>query len=217
MLCKAFAHKPSNNFWRMQCILGWGNDKKPIGNKKKKEERPRQQWTFQQKDPNAMDINTMSTEQQDKAMRKGLCFGCGKQGHLSRDCPTQKKPITVSLTPPSYASNGLVSTPELAKLLGSFWLSDKHINMMIEELLLNLKNTPKDNVQLVNLLFVMEIWKASQRKSPWEVILPIAHLTNSLDCWNDWFQVANIFLQLAHFGYNTIQNTWKMNNFSTIN
>ena len=44
----------------------------------------------------------MTTEQQDEAMKKGLCFGCGKQGHLSRDCPTKKRPTTSS-TPMSYA------------------------------------------------------------------------------------------------------------------
>ena len=49
-----------------------------------------------------MDIDTMSTKQQDEAMKKGLCFGCRKQGHLSRDCPTKKKPTTSSM-PPSYA------------------------------------------------------------------------------------------------------------------
>ena len=50
-----------------------------------------------------MDIDAMTTEQRDEAMKKGLCFRCGKQGHLSRDCPTKKRP-TMSSTPPSYAS-----------------------------------------------------------------------------------------------------------------
>ena len=34
-----------------------------------------------------MDINSMTTEQQAEAMKKGLCFGCRKQGHLNKDCP----------------------------------------------------------------------------------------------------------------------------------
>ena len=92
-----------DNFRRMQCILGRGNNKKPVGNDKKKEERPGQWWIIPRRDPNAMDIDTMTTEQWDEAMRKGLCFGCGKQGHLSRDCLTKKKPTTANSTPPSYA------------------------------------------------------------------------------------------------------------------
>ena len=51
-----------------------------------------------------MDIDAMTTEQRDEAMKKGLCFGWGKQGHLSRDCPTRKKPTMMSSMPPSYAS-----------------------------------------------------------------------------------------------------------------
>ena len=43
-----------------------------------------------QKDPNAMDVDAMSTEQQAEAMKKGLCFGCGKQGHCNADCPDKK-------------------------------------------------------------------------------------------------------------------------------
>ena len=50
-----------------------------------------------------MDIDAMTTEQREEAMKKGLCFGCGKQGHLGRDCPTKKRPMTSS-TPLSYAS-----------------------------------------------------------------------------------------------------------------
>ena len=49
-----------------------------------------------------MDIDAMTTEQRDEAMKKGLCFRCRKQGHLSRDCPMKKRPTTSS-TPPSYA------------------------------------------------------------------------------------------------------------------
>ena len=57
----------------------------------------------------------MSTEQQDEAMKKGLCFGCGKQGHLSRDCPTRKKPTAVSSTPLSYASTWAPATTSMQK------------------------------------------------------------------------------------------------------
>ena len=99
-----WAQKIDNNFWRMQRILGQSSNKKSLMmNEKKKEERPGRWWTFQRKDPNAMDIDAMTTKQWDEVMKKGLCFGCGKQGHLSRDCLTKKRPTTSS-TPPSYAS-----------------------------------------------------------------------------------------------------------------
>ena len=75
----------------MQHILGQGNDKKLMNNEKKKEERSRRRWTFQRKDPNAMDIDAMTTKQRDEAMKKGLCFGCGKQGHLSSGLPDEEK------------------------------------------------------------------------------------------------------------------------------
>ena len=86
----------------MQHILGRSSDRKSTNNEKKKEEKPGRRWTFQRKDPNAMDIDTMTTKQRDEAMKRGLCFGCGKQGHLSRDCPTKKRP-TMSSMPLSYA------------------------------------------------------------------------------------------------------------------
>ena len=53
---------------------------------------------FTKKDPNAMDVDLLSTEKRDKAMRKGLCFGCKKHGHLNRDCPDKKK-MTRAYTP----------------------------------------------------------------------------------------------------------------------
>ena len=33
----------------------------------------------------------MTVEQRAEAMKKGLCFRCGKHGHLSKDCPDKKK------------------------------------------------------------------------------------------------------------------------------
>ena len=39
-----------------------------------------------------MDVDALTMEQRNEAMKKGLCFGCGKQGHLSKDCPDKKKP-----------------------------------------------------------------------------------------------------------------------------
>ena len=48
-------------------------------------------WNFAKKDPNAMDIDSMTTKQWAEAMKKGLCFGCGKRGHLNKDCLDKKE------------------------------------------------------------------------------------------------------------------------------
>ena len=33
----------------------------------------------------------MTMEQRTEAMKKGLCFRCGKHGHLNKDCPDKKE------------------------------------------------------------------------------------------------------------------------------
>ena len=38
----------------------------------------------------------MTDEERAKLMKKGLCFRCRKEGHLSRDCPEKKGKVTIS-------------------------------------------------------------------------------------------------------------------------
>ena len=58
--------------------------------KKETKDEPIRRWNFPKKDPNTMDVDAMTTEQRTKAMKKGLCFGCRKHGHLKKDCPDKK-------------------------------------------------------------------------------------------------------------------------------
>ena len=44
-----------------------------------------------QRDLNAMDIDTMTAEKQTSLMKQGLCFKCKGQGHLAKDCKGKKK------------------------------------------------------------------------------------------------------------------------------
>ena len=61
------------------------------GVEKKKPDNNGKRWMFTQKDPNAMDIDAMSIEEQNELMKKGACFRCKKTGHLSKDCLTRNK------------------------------------------------------------------------------------------------------------------------------
>ena len=91
--------KYDNLFQKIQQITGWERL-----NNDKKEEPKKKAWTFTKKDPNTMDVDLLSTEKRDESMRKGLCFGCRKHGHLNQDCPDRKK-MTRTYTPIPSTSN----------------------------------------------------------------------------------------------------------------
>jgi Ty3 transposon capsid-like protein len=62
------------------------------------------QNTRDKKDPNAMDIDAMSTDKRDYLMRKGLCFICEKSGHLAaahkdKNFGNEKKTINEGSSP----------------------------------------------------------------------------------------------------------------------
>jgi Zinc knuckle len=56
-------------------------------------------------DPNAMDVNAITTrnplseEEKKRLMAEGRCFFCKQQGHMSRNCP--KKPSRQNVAPAS--------------------------------------------------------------------------------------------------------------------
>ena len=78
-----WASKLDNNFKRMQRILGRTLGKTP----EKAKEEPKRRWNIQRRDPDAMDVDAVTTEKRGEWMKKGLCFNCNKPGHISRFCP----------------------------------------------------------------------------------------------------------------------------------
>ena len=62
------------------------------GKPKKEERSGNTRWTSYfdrkpkaEKDPNAMDVDAMTTEKRATLMKKGLCFICEEQGHRAQD------------------------------------------------------------------------------------------------------------------------------------
>ena len=76
----------------------------------KAREEPKIRWNIQRRDPDAMNVDAVTTEKRGEWMKKGLCFNCNKPGHISRFCPDKRR-VTSSTTnasttsPPSYAPN----------------------------------------------------------------------------------------------------------------
>ena len=79
-----WAAKLDNNWRRMQKILGRSRESNEKKNSyDKKGEEPRRRFNFSRRDPNAMDVDTLTIQKRDEMMKKGLCFRCEKPGHLS--------------------------------------------------------------------------------------------------------------------------------------
>ena len=86
-----WAAKLDNNWRKMQRVLGQSREANDKAIQGKKKEEPKRRFQFHKKDPNAMDVDALTVEKREEAMKKGLCFGCGKPGHLNKDCPNKKK------------------------------------------------------------------------------------------------------------------------------
>jgi hypothetical protein len=54
-----------------------------------KEKAPQQKYYFPRKkrDPNAMDVNRLTVDEQNKLMKEGRCFKCRNTGHQANECP----------------------------------------------------------------------------------------------------------------------------------
>ena len=80
------ATKFHSNPQKMQHIFGRRSDGQKSDSRKKKIYFP----TKKEKDPNAMDVDSMSTNEHSLLMKNRACFNCKKIGHLSKDFPDKK-------------------------------------------------------------------------------------------------------------------------------
>jgi Zinc knuckle len=46
--------------------------------------------TNERKDPNAMDVDTLTMEERGMLLRQGKWFRCRKTGHMAKDCPPEQ-------------------------------------------------------------------------------------------------------------------------------
>ena len=47
-----------------------------------------------ERDPDAMDVDSLTLEERKNLMERGLCFNCRKTGHMSKDCPEKRNKNT---------------------------------------------------------------------------------------------------------------------------
>lgn len=101
-----------NNWVRMKKITARTRMKNENGKKKENESSQQKKWTFSKKDPNAMDIDALTTEKRAEYMKKGLCFICGRQGHRASEHLKDDKKMTTTTT------NVIASSSQQRKMNG---------------------------------------------------------------------------------------------------
>src|SRR5277367_409561 len=51
-------------------------------------------YTTTPRDPNAMDVDQLTTEEREQHMKENRCFGCHKVGHRVKDCQSKQQITT---------------------------------------------------------------------------------------------------------------------------
>jgi Zinc knuckle len=68
-----------------------GNPSKQKADTNKSNRNVRWWRTSERRDPNAMDVDSLTMEEKETLLRQGKCFRCKKMGHMAKDCPPSSK------------------------------------------------------------------------------------------------------------------------------
>jgi hypothetical protein len=94
--------------WRMGNLF-FNQDIKANSSKQKVDtnksnENARWWRTNEWKDPNVMDVDTLTMEERRMVLRQGKCFCCEKTGHMAKDCPPEQGELSKKKADPARSA-----------------------------------------------------------------------------------------------------------------